>query len=207
MQRVTLTLSCSFLVTPCFLQARVLENVEKPIYHSQPEVIEGAHCRLSQSSWAVCCSLLLQFEYSPQHSTESTTPHWLVFLSVLQQLRCPPEEVTGSSGPLKRSDNNWNQWNELLLLLCYWPEALQKEQREKLVPRLGPQSGPPRRLTLRKGSGASEGHFFFLLTFLLPQGQTFLVVTPSPFSSVGGWYCAAKYMGPPTFFHMPLAPH
>lgn len=37
-------LSCSFLVTaPTLPQAKVLENVETLIYHSQPEVTETSH--------------------------------------------------------------------------------------------------------------------------------------------------------------------
>ena len=53
-------------------------------------------------------------------------------------------------------------------------------------PKSRPQPGCPRRLTLRNGSGASEGHFFFLPTFLMPQGQTLLAGTPLPFNSVEG---------------------
>lgn len=39
---------------------------------------------------------------------------------------------------------------------------------------------------LRNESGASEGHFFFLPPFLMPQGQTLLAGTPLPFNSVEG---------------------
>lgn len=58
-------LSCSFLVrAPTLLQARVLENVEKPIYHSQPEVTEASRNMKEQRLQAFtkllgCCSLLL----------------------------------------------------------------------------------------------------------------------------------------------------
>lgn len=68
-----------FLVrAPTFLQATVLENVDKPIYHSQPEATEASHnmpeeadCRLPQSS---CTVLPFCSEYPHQHSTENNPP-------------------------------------------------------------------------------------------------------------------------------------
>lgn len=112
-------LSCSFLVrAPTFLQARILENVEKPIYHSQPEVTETSHNMLEgaettgfhKAPGAVVpfCSNL---STPHQHSTENNPPTGWWFCQLCSSSGVPHEEMTGSSGSPRRSDNNWNQSN------------------------------------------------------------------------------------------------
>lgn len=75
-------LSCSFLVrAPTFLQARVLENVEKLIYHSQPEVTETSHNMLEGAETAgfhkapgAVVPFCSNLSTPPQHSTENNPP-------------------------------------------------------------------------------------------------------------------------------------
>lgn len=124
--------SCSFLVTALtFLQAGVVENMKKLIYHSQPEVTEASHSMLEGTEIAAFHKALGLSVVSL--CSEYSLPSWCF----CQQLR-----YIALHRQSPRSDN-WNQLNELFLPSCYWPEALGKLQRQKLVPGVGPQPGCP----------------------------------------------------------------